>query len=205
MEARTGTGSAIDPAESPSRRGPVVDRERQYSAYGGADASAVFFGWLVAVGLAVLLTALVSAAGAAIGLTNVTAGDVRSNADTISVAGGVLLIVILTLSYFAGGYVAGRMARFDGVRQGVGVWVFGLFVTVLLAIVGAIAGSEYNVFAQLDLPRIPIDEGSLATGAAIALVAIVVLTLVGAVLGGRAGEGYHRRVDDAGYGTYASD
>jgi hypothetical protein len=153
----------------------------------------------VAVGGAVLLTALLSAAGAAIGLTQATAGDVRSNADTISVVGGALLVIVLALGYFAGGYVAGRMARFDGGRQGVGVWVFGLVVTLLLALLGAIAGSQYNVFAQLNLPRIPINEGSLATGGAIALVGIFVLSLIGAMLGGRAGEGYHRRVDDAAY------
>lgn len=202
MEGRTGraTEQATDhPADGTSRRRPVVDRQRQYAIYGGVDASAVFFGWLVAVGGAVLLTALLSAAGAAIGLTQATAGDVRSNADTISVVGGALLVIVLALGYFAGGYVAGRMARFDGGRQGVGVWVFGLVVTLLLALLGAIAGSQYNVFAQLNLPRIPINEGSLATGGAIALVGIFVLSLIGAMLGGRAGEGYHRRVDDAAY------
>ena len=36
-----------------------------------------------------------------------------------------------------------------------------MIATLLLAALGAIAGSEYNVFGQLDLPRIPIDEGSL--------------------------------------------
>jgi amino acid transporter len=205
MEARTEPAtepSSGRPSGRTTRRGrPVVDRERQYAMYGGVDGGAVFFGWLVAVGVAVLLTALLSAAGAAIGLTQATAGDVRSNADTISVVGGALLVIVLALGYFAGGYVAGRMARFDGGRQGVGVWVFGLVVTLLLAVLGAIAGSQYNVFAQLNLPRVPVDEGSLATGGAIALVGIVVLSLVGAVLGGKAGEGYHRKVDNAGYGN----
>lgn len=177
---------------------PGVDRERQHEKYGGLNIGAAFFGWLVAIGLAVLLTALLSAAGAAIGLTELSEDEARASADTISIVGGALLLLVLAIAYYAGGYVAGRMSRFDGTRQGIGVWAIGLIVTLLLAGLGAIAGSEYNVFAQLDLPRIPIDEGSLATGAIIALVAALVITLVAAALGGRLGESYHRKVDRAG-------
>jgi hypothetical protein len=72
-------------------------------------------------------------------------------------------------------------------------------VTILLAVAGAIAGSEYNVLQDLDQPRIPVDEGDLETGALIALVVIVVGTLVAAVAGGKAGQRYHRKVDRAGY------
>ena len=64
---------------------------------------------------------------------------------------------------------------------------------------GAILGSEFNVLSQLNFqPQIPIDEGSLATGGIIALVAILVGTAIAAVLGGKAGERYHRKVDRAG-------
>lgn len=194
------------PAGDPGSRDRVnrtpsagVVRERQRDEYGGFNIGAAFFGWLVAVGIAVLLTALLSAAGAAIGLTQLSNQDARSNADTISIVGGILLVVVLAISYYAGGYVAGRMSRFDGGRQGLGVWLMGLVVTMILAALGAVAGSEYNVFSQLNLPRIPIDEGSLATGAAIALVAILVATALAAVAGGRVGERYHRKVDRAGY------
>jgi hypothetical protein len=182
-------------------RGPSAGtvRERQRDEYGGFNIGAAFFGWLVAVGVAVLLTALLSAAGAAIGLTELSEADAKSNADTISIVGGILLVLVLALSYYAGGYVAGRMSRFDGGRQGLGVWLLGLIVTVILAVLGAIAGSEYNVFSQLNLPRIPIDEGSLATGAAIALAAILIATALAAVSGGKVGERYHRKVDRAGY------
>jgi MFS family permease len=179
--------------------GPAIVQQRQRDEYGGFNFGAAFFGWLVAVGMAVLLTALLSAAGAAIGLTELTEGEAKSNAGTISIVGGVLLVVVLALSYYAGGYVAGRMSRFDGGRQGLGVWIMGLLVTVALAVLGAIAGSEWNLFSQVNLPRIPIDEGSLATGAVIALVLILIGTLVAAIAGGKAGERYHRKVDRAGY------
>jgi MFS family permease len=175
-----------------------IDRERQHEEFGGFNWGASFFGWLVAVGITALATALLSAAGAAIGLTELSDSEARSSADTISVVGGALLIAVLAIGYYAGGYVAGRMSRFDGGRQGLGVWLIGLAVTVLLAVVGAVAGSEYNLLGQLDLPRIPIDEGSLATGAAIALAIVLVATVAAAIAGGKVGERYHRKVDRVG-------
>jgi hypothetical protein len=60
--------------------------------------------------------------------------------------------------------VAGRLSRFDGGRQGFGAWLFGLLITIVLAVAGAVFGSKYNVLGQLQLPRIPVDEGSLAKG-----------------------------------------
>jgi hypothetical protein len=105
---------------------------------------------------------------------------------------------VLLIAYYAGGYVAGRLSRFDGARQGIGTWLFGLVVTLLLAAAGAIFGSEYNVLAQLNLPRIPIDEGSLTTGGLIALAAILIGTLLAALIGGKAGERYHKKIDRVG-------
>lgn len=68
-----------------------------------------------------------------------------------------------------------------------------------LAILGAIAGSEWNLFGGLDLPRIPIDEGDLTTGGLILLAAVLIGTLLAAMAGGKAGERYHRRVDAVGH------
>ena len=52
---------------------------------------------------------------------------------------------------------------------------------------------------QLNLPRIPVDEGTATTAGIITLVAILLVTLLGAVLGGKLGDRYHRRVDRAGF------
>jgi hypothetical protein len=170
-------------------------RIRQREEFGGINWGAAFFGWIVAIGLGVLLTAIVSAAGAAIGLTNNV--NAKSNADTIGIVGGALLIAIAVIAYYAGGYVAGRMSRFDGARQGFAVWLFGLVVTLLVAGAGAILGDQYNVFEQLNLPRIPVSTSDLTTGGAIALAAIVIGSLLAAVAGGKVGQRYHRRVDRA--------
>jgi hypothetical protein len=185
-----------------STRGAARDAvDAQRSRYGGIRWGAAFFGWLSANGLAVLLVALLSAAGVAIGLTQgvPSTDDAVQEADTIGVVGGIVLLAILFLAYLAGGYVAGRMARFDGARQGIAVWVIGLLVVIALAVLGLVLGSEYNVLRQLDLPRIPIDEGTATTGGIIALVAVLLVTLAGAVLGGKLGDRYHRKVDRAGF------
>jgi len=195
-----------DPAYSTggasSTKGPARDAvDAQRSRYGGIKWGAAFFGWLSANGLAVLLVALLSAAGVAIGLTQgvPSTDDAVQEADTIGIVGGIVLLVILFLAYLAGGYVAGRMARFDGARQGIAVWVIGLLVVIALAVLGLVFGSEYNVLQQLNLPRIPIDEGTATTGGIIALVAVLLVTLAGAVLGGKLGDRYHRKVDRAGF------
>src|SRR5215207_5065343 len=135
------------PATAPVAADALTDRrERQRSEFGGLDWPAAFFGWLVAIGVATMLVAILAAAGTAIGITELDdAGDAASNADTIGIVGGVLLVATLLLAYYAGGYVAGRMARFDGTRQGLAVWGIALAVTLLLAAAGAILGAEYNV------------------------------------------------------------
>jgi hypothetical protein len=166
--------------------------------FGGADGTAIFFGWLSALGLAALVTAVVAAAGTRLGYaTGVDSGDATDNAGTIGIAGAAILVAILLIAYYAGGYVAGRMARFDGGRQGLRVWLLGLLVTIAAAVAGWVGGSEYNVLHQLNLPRIPIDEGDIATGAIITLVAVLLGTLLAAVAGGKAGDRYHRVIDES--------
>ena len=173
----------------------------QHARFGGIKWGAAFFGWLTANGLAVLVVALLSAAGVALGLANNvdTAGEAANQAQTLGIGGGIAILVVLFLAYLAGGYVAGRMARFDGARQGVAVWVIGLLVVLVLAAAGVILGSQYNVLQQLNLPRIPIDEGTATTAGIVTLVAILLVTLLGAVLGGKLGDRYHRKIDRAGF------
>ena len=175
-------------------------RDRQRAEFGGSDGTAIFFGWLAALGLAALLTAALSAAGTQLGLaTGAETADATDNAETIGLIGAIALLVVLALAYYGGGYVAGRMARFDGGRQGFRVWLLGLLVTIGLAIAAAAAGSEWNVLNQLNLPRIPVDEGDVALGAAITLVAVLLLTMLAAIGGGKAGERYHTKVDRFGW------
>jgi hypothetical protein len=171
-------------------------RVRQRDEFGGVNWGASFFGWLVAVGVAALLVSILVAAGAAVGLTE---SDVTTSADEITLAGAIALIAVLVIAYYTGGYVAGRMSRFDGGRQGLATWAIGLLVTVGLALAAVVLGDEYNVLEQLNLPALPVGDETLASGGAIALAAIAVGSAIAAMAGGKLGERYHRRVDRAGF------
>ena len=191
------TDSVVE--EVPTRE-TVVARER--AQFGGIQIGSAFFGWLAATGMAVLLTALVAAAGTAVGLatnTDVNA-TVPSGNETVGLVGIIVLLVILFVSYYAGGYVAGRMARFNGAKQGFMVWVWALIAAVVVALLGVVAGQQYNILAQLNaFPRIPVNEGELTSTSIIAAVVVAAVALVGAVLGGTAGMHVHRKVDRAGF------
>jgi hypothetical protein len=194
------TQSGAD-AGAHATRGPARDAvDAQHDRFGGIKWGAAFFGWLSAQGLAVILLALLSAAGVAFGLTQVSSADQAADqADTIGITGGIALLVVLFLAYLAGGYVAGRMARFDGVRQGIAVWVIGLLVVIALAVLGAVLGAQYNVLSQLNLPSIPLSGDTLTTAGIIAGIATLLVTLLGAILGGTLGTRYHRKIDRVGY------
>lgn len=195
---------APDPVvDTRALRDDVVARERR--EFGGMKFGSAFFGWLTATGMAVLVTALVAAAGAAVGLgatgsPNAAADQADKNAATVGLVGAIALVVILFVSYFCGGYVAGRMARFSGLRQGVAVWIWAVIIAVVVAVLSLILGSQYNILGNLNsFPRIPLDEGSLTVTGVITTVVVAVVSLIGAILGGLAGMRYHRRVDRVGF------
>jgi hypothetical protein len=174
-------------------------RARQREEFGGVNWGAAFFGWLVAVGLGALLVGLLAAAGAAVGLTDAPASSTVGTSREIGIGGAIALLVALAIAYFCGGYVAGRMSRFDGARQGLGAWLIGVAVTIVLAAAAAILGAQYNVLDRLNLPALPVGDAELATGGAIALAVVIVGTMLAATAGGKAGERYHRKVDRAGF------
>lgn len=183
-------------------RTEVVDRQEE--AYGGVKVVCAFFGWITATGMAVLLTALVAAAGAGVGLVS-SADEVRdatgASPEEIGWAGAILVLAVVLVSYYSGGYVAGRMARFDGIRQGLAVFGWAVLAAVVVAVLGAVAGAKYDVLDQLNsFPRIPGDLSDLSLAAVVVLLGVVVAALVGSVLGGLAGMHFHRKVDRAGLG-----
>ncbi|RWZ51540.1 hypothetical protein ELQ90_05360 [Labedella phragmitis] len=197
------------PAAVPAGSGRTVREEvvaREKDEFGGMKFGSAFFGWLAATGTAVLLTALVAGAGAAIGLgsnadPDQVADDAAANADTIGIVGAIAVLVILFIAYYAGGYVAGRMARFSGAKQGLAVWLWALIIAVILAIVSVIAGSQWNILANLNsFPRLPVNEGQLTTAGIITAIAALLVSLGGALLGGLAGMRFHRKVDRVGLG-----
>jgi hypothetical protein len=166
--------------------------------YRGFKSGSAFFGWLIAVGLTVLITGIVVAVAAAIDYAvTFDRSTFDDHAGTFAIATAALVIVMLAIACYNGGYVAGRLAHFDGARQGFGVWAIGLVVVLIVVGLGALADSQYDLVNRLDLPSVPIAHDLLITGGVIAGGALLVVTLLAAVVGGKAGQRYHRRIDNS--------
>jgi uncharacterized membrane protein YeaQ/YmgE (transglycosylase-associated protein family) len=166
------------------RRTLADARALQHERYGGSKLGSAFFGWLVAVGVTVLLGVLAGVVTAAVG------GDGTR-------AGALVTVAVLVVGYFVGGYVAGRLARFDGARNGFLTWVVGVLATGALAVLAAFVGAQYDVLSRVQLPTLPAAFGQVTVSNLVLLAVAITGTLVAAVLGGRVGEGFHRRVDRA--------
>ncbi|GAA1839969.1 hypothetical protein ACFFOM_06230 [Microlunatus capsulatus] len=200
--------SAVNPSTGDRRPGPTGGASnhqelvaRQKEQFGGMKFGCSFFGWLTATGTAVLLTALLAAIGAALGYKGVLGTQpADSEIRTIGLVSGIILLVVVLVAYFAGGYVAARMARFSGVKQGLGVWLWAVIFTIVVGVLGFVAGNQVDLMSRANgLPRLPVNSDALAGGGIITVAAIVLISLVGALLGGLAGMRYHRRVDRAGF------
>ncbi|TJY69782.1 hypothetical protein E4J89_08705 [Arthrobacter sp. CAU 1506] len=176
---------------------------REHNAFGGVRLGSAFFGWLTASGLIVLITSVAVGVAAAFGWAN--EAQVRGWLDNIAASSGpealtsaIALAVIFLLAYLGGGYVAGRMARFDGVRQGLAVWLWGLVTSVLAGLIGLALGG----LRVLTGPSVPVIERplqELTVPGLIALAVVLLASLAGALLGGAAGMRYHRAVDRSGF------
>lgn len=176
--------------ERDARSGYQQAREQ----FGGTNRAAVFFGWLTTIALTVLLGGVVAIA-AVVG-TIIDPGSDRVGAG--GVAGGLIVTIVLFAAYSAGGYVAGRMCRFDGGRQGMGVWLIGLVSTLVAFGVGTAIVREYPVPQRVDLPDVAVPSHLSVLGAFTAAM-ILALTLLGAMAGGALGQRYHAKVDRVRY------
>ncbi|MEP6649212.1 MAG: hypothetical protein ABJA74_04765 [Lapillicoccus sp.] len=190
-----------DPAPVEQRR--VVPGSARGRLHVGINWGAAFFGWVAAMGLAVILTAFVAAVGAAVGVTQgtttvdqATTQIQQQDPQTVGLVGIILLAVIAFVSYYGGGYVAARMSRFDGARQGFAVWLLAVIVAVVVAVAAAVAGARFDVLSTLNtFPRLPVNQGNLTGSGIVALVLLLAITLLGAVIGGAAGMRYHRKLE----------
>jgi hypothetical protein len=187
-EVRTADEPVVD--EPLPTREDVVARER--ARYGGMKFGSAFFGWLTATGTAAILGAIVAAIR-----FGVTGRDGAATATWVDV---IVAVVILFVAYLAGGYVAGRMARFNGARQGVAVWIWAVVVAIVVGVIAAIVGTRWDILANLQsFPRLPFTGQNATIVGIVSAIVLLIVTLVGAILGGIAGMGFHRRVDRAGW------
>ena len=181
-----------------------ADRRDEYrevdarDRFGGTNWGAAFFGWLVSVAMAILLTSIVGAVAAALGASGqVTQTQAERAAGIIGIMAAAVLLAIMLIAYYTGGYVAGRMSRFDGGRQGLAVWLIGLVVTLVAVALGVIFGSQYNLLDRVNLPRMPIPTDQLGPGGVVTAAVVLAGTLLVAMTGAKVGQRYHNKVDRA--------
>jgi hypothetical protein len=197
---RAASGTGVIGAPATGRTDPDIAEEARKERFGGLNPGAAFFGWLVAVAVTVLLAGIVGAVAVAVGTNaDVTQADLTADASSLGIVAAVVLLVVLVVGYYAGGYVAGRMSRFSGGRQGLGVWLLGLLVTIAMVALGAVLGQQYDVISRVDLPRVSMSTSTLSTGGVIAGAAVLLGTLLAALAGGAVGTRYHRKVDRHGW------
>jgi len=182
---------------------PATYGERQvilHGRHGGLHLWTDFLGFAVAV---FFLTVFLGIVGAIVGEVGYQlhapvpkiGGSIPNQSVNLGIGALIGTLVAVFLAYLLGGYAAGRMARFDGVRNGLGVWLWTIIVAVLLGIAGAIIGTTFNVASQIHLK---IDTATLTMAGAISIAVTLIVMLLGAVLGGLFGERYNRRIDREG-------
>ncbi|MGH9164791.1 MAG: hypothetical protein ACRDZW_04665 [Acidimicrobiales bacterium] len=151
----------------------------------------VLAGTLVAYGAFAVLIAVAAAIAKGVGFdTDLTTDEWRR----LGTAGGALVALVLLLSYFSGGYVAGRMARRAGSLHGFLVVAAGIAVAVGVAgLVGVFTDGSTIVedLRGTGVPTTAEEWGDVATVAGIGSLAAM---FVGSILGGMAGERWHAKL-----------
>lgn len=175
--------------------------ERLRDMYGGVDWLASFLGFIFTIVVGTIFSVVAGLVLVPLGFSvNLDTG----NLGPAVITGLVVAAVLLFLTYFFGGYVAGRLARFDGGRNGAMTVVWGIIITLLLTVVGGLFGGSLlpgDTISQLqDLVRSGVAPafqdfmGLGLVGVGIA-VGVLVVELLGGFLGGRTGARYHREID----------
>jgi uncharacterized membrane protein len=178
------------------RASGAVHKEREQALaarYGGFDWWADFIGWAVALFFTLLFAGIAAAIVGGVGYqldAPVSAAD--DTAQRLGIGGLVGGLIAVFLGYLVGGHTAGRMARFDGVKNGLGVVLWTIVMALLLGGLGAVLGNEFDLTSRL---RLDIDRGTLTGAGLVSLAVTLVVMLGGAILGGKLGAGYHRRID----------
>ena len=186
---------------APAESTHVIARTELRKRYGGLYWGSDFIGFAVANFFTVVFLGIVGAAAGGVGyqmgapLPKI-GHPLTATSQTLGVGAAIASLVGLFLAYLIGGYTAGRMARFDGAKNGLGVVLWTVIVAVLLGIAGAVIGSRFNLAQQVHLQ---VNSASFHTAGLAAIAIALVVTLLGSALGGTLGERFHRRIDrDAG-------
>ena len=171
---------------------------RQKDRYGGTNWGACFFGWLVAINVGAVLSGVAAALlTTRAGRWVVPRGQGELRLTAAGIVAALALIGVVVIAYYAGGYVAGRMSRFDGGTQGRGVWVVGLLLSGAAVSLVLLLRSRYGLFQWIDLPAVRDTVKGFGVASVFTAIAMLLSSLLAAIAGGKVGCGYHKKVDRA--------
>ena len=163
-----------------------------------AMAAGAFLTWLAAVLLGAFTSGTTFTKPAGTTLYHLTgAGGSEAAGSATVLTWAICLLSAWFLAFLAGGYAAGRAARFSGAKQGIAVWLWLLMGTAVTTVITLVTGLSTEESPAGSLQAL--GGGSWGWGfAAVAL--YLVVALIAAPLGGAWGTRYHRTADDVGFG-----
>ena len=175
------------------------DREdRLRDMYGGVDWLASFLGFVFTLVAGAVFAAIAGVVLAPLGFSL----NLTDPLGAAVITGLVLLGVLIFLAYFLGGYVAGRLARFDGGRNGAMLLVWTLLTGLLLLLAagvfsGFLPGGAADAIGGVVDATLSALDGLASAGVVGIVVALgtLLLALLGGLLGGRLGSRYHAEID----------
>lgn len=193
----TGDAPAPGPTGTPGRayyESPEEREDRLRDLYGGVDWLASFLGFVFAAVLGALFALVATLVLSPLNFSP----DLGAQLGPAVITGLVVVGILLFLTYFCGGYVAGRLARFDGGFNGAMTLVWTALIGAVVFVAGSFlpgaAGEAVRGFVGTVSPTFEQLLAQGAVGIAI-LVAAGLLMLLGGFLGGRAGANYHAEID----------
>lgn len=190
-----------------TRQKPVeTRRDRKAFAHdagmGGVSLWSVLAGVFAAYGLFAVLAAITAGVLSAVGVD--TAAFTSNDWRRLGISGAIVAALVLFVSYFFGGYVAGRMARRAGAVNGTLVFVLAVLVAIAAGTAVATQADTDSVMGNLRSLGVPTSGSEYGALGTVAGLASLLAMLVGSILGGLSGERWHgklaRRAHDPGVG-----
>jgi hypothetical protein len=174
--------------------------DRLRDVYGGVDWLASFLGFVFVLVAGALLSLVAGLVLVPLGISPDLAG---TELGAAAITGLVLVAILVFLTYFFGGYVAGRLARFDGGRNGAMLLLWTGVTVLILALVNAVLSGFLPARVSEDIGNLVQNNvlstigglSQLGVAGVLIFAGALLVALLGGFLGGRLGSRYHTEID----------
>jgi hypothetical protein len=174
--------------------------DRLRDMYGGVDWLASFLGFVFVLVAGALLSLVAGLVLVPLGISPDLAG---TELGAAAITGLVLVAILVFLTYFFGGYVAGRLARFDGGRNGAMLLLWTGVTVLILALVNAVLSGFLPARVSEDIGNLVQNNvlstigglSQLGVAGVLIFAGALLVALLGGFLGGRLGSRYHTEID----------